>query len=204
MELFYENGHLTKEGLHAIGEGSLTELESLEAAEHLSFCDECLAKYTALLTEETLLAPELPLQQPVLRSRRRRAQLLFFNRSGTVAAAACLAVVLWAVGNFALPSLSAQNPSGQAVGAAQTTALPLGTRMNQAAGEISQSLNNFFGGLFAAAPQTGADSTAQQRAAENKQREAVFNQSNPEKEFETPAQSEPAANSTPAPNSTAA
>ena len=58
--LFDAEGHLTDEGLHALQEGRLDELGSLEAAEHLTFCDYCLARYTALIE----LAPE-KLKQPM-------------------------------------------------------------------------------------------------------------------------------------------
>lgn len=61
MELFHENGHLTSEGLKALTEGRLDELARLEAAEHLSFCDECLVRYTALLEDAPLAAPKAPL-----------------------------------------------------------------------------------------------------------------------------------------------
>lgn len=47
--LFDAEGHLTDEGLHALQEGRLDELGSLETAEHLTFCDYCLARYTALI-----------------------------------------------------------------------------------------------------------------------------------------------------------
>ena len=47
--LFDAEGHLTDEGLHALQDGRLDELGSLEAAEHLTFCDYCLARYTALI-----------------------------------------------------------------------------------------------------------------------------------------------------------
>lgn len=61
MELFYENGHLTPEGLNALVDGQLDEMARLEAAEHLSFCDECLVRYTALVEQAPLAAPETPL-----------------------------------------------------------------------------------------------------------------------------------------------
>ena len=53
MNLFLENGHLSKEGLDALVAGTLDEMQSLEAAEHLSFCDACLLEYTQRLTEDT-------------------------------------------------------------------------------------------------------------------------------------------------------
>ena len=41
--------HLTDEGLYAIKDGTLDDLGALEAAEHLSFCDYCLLRYTAMI-----------------------------------------------------------------------------------------------------------------------------------------------------------
>ena len=50
MELFDKNGCLTDEGLQALQAGGLDELGRLETAEHLSYCDKCMDRYTALLT----------------------------------------------------------------------------------------------------------------------------------------------------------
>ena len=58
--LFDAEGHLTDGGLHALQESRLDELGSLETAEHLTFCDYCLARYTALIES----APE-KLKQPM-------------------------------------------------------------------------------------------------------------------------------------------
>lgn len=49
MELFREDGCLTDEGLLAVTKGGLDELGRLETAEHLSYCDRCMDRYTALL-----------------------------------------------------------------------------------------------------------------------------------------------------------
>ena len=57
MELFDQNGCLTEEGLHAVIGGQLDELGRLEAAEHLSYCDKCMDRYTALLTADVLEEP---------------------------------------------------------------------------------------------------------------------------------------------------
>ena len=51
MELFDKNGCLTDEGLQALQAGRLDELGRLETAEHLAYCDKCMDRYTALLTE---------------------------------------------------------------------------------------------------------------------------------------------------------
>ena len=48
-KLFDAEGHLTDEGLYALKDGTLDDLGALEAAEHLSFCDYCLLRYTAMI-----------------------------------------------------------------------------------------------------------------------------------------------------------
>ena len=48
-KLFDAEGHLTDEGLYAVKDGTLDDLGALEAAEHLSFCDYCLLRYTAMI-----------------------------------------------------------------------------------------------------------------------------------------------------------
>ena len=65
MELFDQNGCLTEEGLHAVIGGQLDELGRLEAAEHLSYCDKCMDRYTALLTADVLEEPPETLGCPV-------------------------------------------------------------------------------------------------------------------------------------------
>ncbi len=100
MELFREDGHLTDEGLASIQNGSLDELERLEACEHLSFCDCCLVRYTDALTDDALLAPERPLAESVLRRVRKRALRVLQSSVTRAAAAAVLALALWGTGIF--------------------------------------------------------------------------------------------------------
>lgn len=58
MERFRDDGHLTDEALSAlIQQVPMGELERLEIAEHLAFCDICLQRYTTLLTDAPLLTP---------------------------------------------------------------------------------------------------------------------------------------------------
>ena len=71
-ELFYQDGHLSDEGLKALIQGTLEETQRLEAAEHLSFCDDCLVRYTDLLAGEALMEPEEDVTLPVMRRLRRR------------------------------------------------------------------------------------------------------------------------------------
>lgn len=100
MELFQENGCLTDEALHGLIEERLDELGRLEVAEHLSFCDTCLERYTALLTDDTLKTPETPLAPKILSRVRSRVLRLVVNRYAACGAAAVLAFTLWGAGVF--------------------------------------------------------------------------------------------------------
>ncbi len=100
MELFRESGCLTDEGLQAVVDGTLDEMQRMEAAEHLSFCDECLVRYTQLLTDDVLIAPDETLVPSVMKRVKSKAAQIFFNRYTRVAAAVALAMVLWSIGTF--------------------------------------------------------------------------------------------------------
>lgn len=100
MDLFNENGHLTAEGLNAVIAETLPELERLEAAEHLSFCDECLLKYSQLLTQDVLYTPIEPALPRVKKSLRQKFVHFTLARYTTVAAAVAFAFVLYSIGAF--------------------------------------------------------------------------------------------------------
>ena len=97
MERFDDHGHLTDAALLAlIRQEPLDELERLEMAEHLSFCDRCLQRYTELLADDVLLVPSPACREGLRRRIRRRAVRLFTSRYATAAAAVALALtVLW-------------------------------------------------------------------------------------------------------------
>lgn len=149
--LFRDDGHLTDEGVQAIIKGTLDELQSLEAAEHLSFCDDCLLRYTALLEDDTLLTPQTPIAPPVLSRIRKKAVRVLFNKYTTVAAAAAFALVVWGTGVF---DVIAAPPSYQPAARPTQDPKPATTmvsRMNsffRGAGEtLSQSIDNAFKAL---------------------------------------------------------
>lgn len=100
-ELFRSDGHLTDEGLRALVGGELDELGRLEAAEHLSFCDACLVRYTALLDEDALETPATDQTLPVMRRLRRRAAQALMSRYTAAAAAVLITGTLWYSGIFA-------------------------------------------------------------------------------------------------------
>lgn len=100
--LFDAEGQLTDEGLHALQESRLDELGSLEAAEHLTFCDYCLARYTALIESapEKLKQPMRDLIPQVQALMRLRSFRIMTNRYVSTAAAVMLAFALWRFGFF--------------------------------------------------------------------------------------------------------
>ena len=126
-ELFLQNGHLSDEGLQALIDGTLDALQRLEAAEHLSFCDECLTRYTALLTGDVLEEPEQDVTLPVMRRLRRRAVKSAWNRYAAAAAAVVITAGLWYSGVFggAMEALAIQPPALEQTAQAQEPG-PLG------------------------------------------------------------------------------
>ncbi|MDL2293642.1 zf-HC2 domain-containing protein [Ruminococcaceae bacterium OttesenSCG-928-D13] len=197
MELFHEDGHLTDAGLAALIDGGLDELERLEVAEHLSFCDKCLVRYTALLTDEVLLTPETPQKPKVMKRLRSRTWKVRVGRYATVAAAACLAVVMWAVGSFAAPRIGrddtrqpAQTQTAQDTGTVAAGAAAAGQTGDVGIlGHIDNFLDNTFDSVNGfldriGSGQSGASEREKQREAERKEaerkaKEQVFSQRSP-------------------------
>ena len=144
MELFTADGHLTDEGIKAVADGTLEELQRLEAAEHLSFCDRCLERYTALLTDDSLLQPAQPLVPPVLSRIRQRAVRIFFNKYTTVAAAAALALTLWGTGVFQalVPAPRAKVPEPPQT--TQTITAQVNTFLNDSGAALAGAFNDLF------------------------------------------------------------
>lgn len=103
-EYFSLDGHLTDLAFEQMNSDTLTELERLEIAEHLSFCDSCIERYTSFLCGSELLAPPEPLSLGVCKRIRQLLRTIFFNRYVTVGVAACFTMILWTNGVFS-PSL---------------------------------------------------------------------------------------------------
>lgn len=107
--LFDTAGCLTPSGLEALRDDHLDELGRLEAAEHLTFCDRCLARYTALLESIQLSAPMRDLIPQVQALMLLRTFRIMTNRYVSVAAAIALALALWRFGLFgAAPAAAPQ------------------------------------------------------------------------------------------------
>ena len=100
MELFREDGCLTDEGLLAVTKGGLDELGRLETAEHLSYCDRCMDRYTALLTADALETPPKPLRGAVMSNIWVRLMQNTWGRAAVAAVAAVLALTMWRAGTL--------------------------------------------------------------------------------------------------------
>ena len=128
--------------LHALQESRLDELGSLEAAEHLTFCDYCLARYTALIESvpEKLKQPMRDLIPQVQALMRLRSFRIMTNRYVSAAAAVVLGFVMWgAVSTFGVPNAAALLPQ-------QPAARPerFGTKFNTAVNGFYKSLDDTF------------------------------------------------------------
>ena len=95
MELFREDGCMTDAGFRAMMDGQLDELGRLEAAEHLSYCDQCMDRYTALLTADALETPPKSMQGAVMGTIWARLMQNTYGRAAVAGVAAVLALTLW-------------------------------------------------------------------------------------------------------------
>lgn len=149
MELFLENGHLTDEALRAAVDGALDEMGRLEVAEHLSFCDACLVRYTDLLEDDVLLTPSQPLTESVMERVRRKVVRLLFNRYAAAAAAVVLAVTFWSTGLFKdISTIRVREPEPPTTQSERHTELPAATRINAFFRTASYQLNQSITSLF--------------------------------------------------------
>lgn len=99
-ELFTPEGHLTDEALTALIEDRLDEMGRLEVGEHLSFCDACLDRYTALLTGDILEQPQQDQMLPIMRGVREKSRRQIIRRYASAAAAVAIGSALFYTGVF--------------------------------------------------------------------------------------------------------
>ena len=130
--VFREDGHLSREALAALArnEDRFGELERLEIAEHLAFCDDCLQRYTLALEDGALLVPERSCQKALWARIRSRALRLAVSRYATAVAAVTLALTV----EFTRPAFPEDRPS-------------ISRRLTGLTGDISDSLRETVGGV---------------------------------------------------------
>ena len=100
MKWFRDDGCLTDEGLRALTAGQLDELGRLETAEHLSYCDACMDRYTALLTADALETPPRSMRGTVMSTIWVRLMQNTYGRVAVASVAAVLALSMWKAGNL--------------------------------------------------------------------------------------------------------
>lgn len=103
MELFDLDGCLTNEGIQMILDENLEELQRLEASEHLSFCDDCLLRYTNAVCnrkDDELLIPERNIIRNVILTIKQKTVALFYHRYVAVAIAASFSILITFSGVF--------------------------------------------------------------------------------------------------------
>jgi len=98
MELFDVKGCLSEEGLQALVGGQLDETQRLEAAEHLAYCDRCMDRYTALLTDDVLEQPPRSARGAVMGTIWIRLMQNTWGRAAVATVAAVLALTMWRTG----------------------------------------------------------------------------------------------------------
>lgn len=93
--IFRDDGHLNDAALLAlVQEQPLDELSRLEIAEHLTYCDSCLQRYTDLLADTALDTPRNSCRETLWPQIRLRAARLFSQRYAAAVAAVALALTL--------------------------------------------------------------------------------------------------------------
>lgn len=103
MVLFDKKGCLTDQALDALNQGSLDELNRLEAAEHLAYCDHCMDRYTLMLSWQELETPPKPLGKAVRQSLWVRMMQSRLGRGVVACAAGVLAIGMWSSAETLLP-----------------------------------------------------------------------------------------------------
>ena len=100
MELFDAKGCLSEEGLQALVGGQLDETQRMEAAEHLAYCDRCMDRYTALLTDDVLEQPPRSARGAVMGTIWIRLMQNTWGRAAVAGVAAVLAFTMWRSGTI--------------------------------------------------------------------------------------------------------
>ncbi len=103
MVLFDEKGCLTDQALDALHQGGLDELNRLEAAEHLAYCDHCMDRYALMLSCQELETPPKPLGKAVRQSLWVRMMQSKLGRGVVACAAGVLAIGMWSSAETLLP-----------------------------------------------------------------------------------------------------
>ncbi|WP_293009503.1 MULTISPECIES: hypothetical protein [unclassified Oscillibacter] len=146
MNTFDSGGHLTDDALQAfLSGGPLTELDRLEIAEHLDFCDTCLLRSVERLPRDALLAPAHSCQNTLWPRIRRRSNRELAGRFATAAAAIAIVASLWSFNVFGGLVTSSAAWSDSALSALRQADFPQqAQQLDRTIGDSLSRLNELF------------------------------------------------------------
>lgn len=143
--IFNPNGHLSDEAFRMLFSESLDHMQSLEVSEHLSYCDECIAHYTDLICDDSLLEPLEPMAPIVLAQAKKSNRVLYLQKFFSVTVAASFALV-FCIGNLFQPVGSLK--TGRLAGAIQSSSQNVVEQSQKITSEIADSFNQFWNGIM--------------------------------------------------------
>lgn len=154
FSLFSPDGHLTDTAFALLIDEQLDPLQSLEVSEHLSYCDQCLERYTELLSGVPLVHDGAPaaavprlmeapasLHTGIMQAIREKTRVIYLHKFGSLAVAASLALVFWSGGLFTSTRLP--SPLDGLIGGVYSSSQTIFEQTN----EISDSVSDFFRSL---------------------------------------------------------
>lgn len=146
MNTFDSGGHLTDDALQAfLSGGPLTELDRLEIAEHLDFCNACLLRSVERMPRDALLTPAHSCRNTLWPRIRRRSNRELAGRFATAAAAIAIAASLWSFNVFGGLVTSSAAWSDSALSALRQADFPQqAQQLDRTIGDSLSRLNELF------------------------------------------------------------
>ncbi len=99
-DFFSSDGHLTDYAIKQITTGDATQLQRLEVAEHISFCNVCLEKHINAFTADSFTEPQIDITKSVMQKIKAKMRRFMLSKVTTYVAAASIALVLWGTGVY--------------------------------------------------------------------------------------------------------
>lgn len=134
FDYFTEDGHLTDYAFELLESSDTDELARLEISEHLSFCDDCLLRYTDFITQDKLMQTPENMTQEISKKIVKTAVNETVHRYVWACTAACIAMIFWLGGVFT-PDLTQYSKSASN---------SVSDKIENKYADISRSVNEFF------------------------------------------------------------
>ncbi len=95
---FEHNTHISDYGFNSLICETASEIQRLEMAEHLSFCDECTDRYVNLLTDDKLIDVKNSVKKSIMQKIHGKIYKALINKYTIYVSAACIAFMVWTSG----------------------------------------------------------------------------------------------------------